>query len=255
MMAPTNLVLSVVLLLVLTGATSTAFAQPEADAEPTTEESDDSEARALFELASVHYRDGRFLDAAAEFEQAYELSGQAVLTHNIYLCYRDANQPEEAALWLRRYLESDLEIPNRANLEARLDALERSIAEDEAEVTGEPAGAHDGPSTANIVGHATSFMIAGLTLISGVVTGIMTVSAHADLSERCRDMEPYCSDPNGPADKERMQNLALATDILLATSLTAAAVGLVIALLGHGGDEEPAPVACGAGGCRFEASF
>ncbi len=110
------------------------------------------------------------------------------------------------------------------------------------------------PSTANIVGHATSFMIAGLTLISGVITGITTVSLHSDLSDRCGDMVP-CTDPNGPADRQRMRNLALATDILLGTSLVAATVGLIIALLGRAGDDEASPVACGADGCRFEARF
>jgi hypothetical protein len=245
---------SAALVLSLTGMTTTARAQSEEEPDtPAAESDDDSEARALFQLASVHYGEGRFLEAAAEFERAYELSGEAVLTHNIYLCYRDANQPAEAALWLRRYLESGLEIEHRANLEARLEALESSIAE--GENGQEPTEAHDGPSTANIVGHATAFTIAGLTLITGVVTGIMTVSANADLSDRCRDMV-VCTDPDGPAAKERMQNLALATDILLATSLTAAAVGLLIALLGRaGGDEEPTPVACGPRGCRFEASF
>jgi len=214
---------------------------------------DEDEARALFELASVHYRDGRFLDAAGEFARAYELSGRAELTHNIYLCYRDANRPADAAIWLRRYLESDAEIENRDFLQARLDALESEDGESE-EPTEEPeAHGEGGRSTANIVGHATSFTVSGLTLITAFITGGMVIAIDSDLSERCMDMTP-CADPSAEADKDTMQTLALVTDIMFATSLVTATIGLVLILAG-GGDEEESPVACGPRGCNVGWAF
>lgn len=108
----------------------TSAASQDSMAQATTRESDmdDERARASFRLGSQYYEDGRFAEAAAEFERAFGLSGRTALLYNAYLAYRDAQDQENAARALRGFLANDEEIENRALLEARLAALEEQLA-------------------------------------------------------------------------------------------------------------------------------
>src|SRR5262245_23855602 len=86
-------------------------------------------ARAHFRLGRAHYDNGDFAQAAVEFEEAYRISQRAALLYNIYLAYRDANDTRNAAEALRKYLAREKNIENRGQLESRLAALDRSLAE------------------------------------------------------------------------------------------------------------------------------
>lgn len=98
-----------------------AFAQSDAE----------EQARAAFRLGRAYYDNGDFVKAAEEFEKAYRISKKPELLYNVYLAYRDANMSREAAKALRGYLSEVNDIPNRAQLKSRLEALERSIKEEE----------------------------------------------------------------------------------------------------------------------------
>ncbi len=108
----------------------------ESMAQATTSDQDmtDAQARAHFRLGREAYEQGRFADAAQEFEIAYGLSGRGQLLYNVYLAYRDAQDIPNAARALRGYLAAVPDAPDHDHLQARLTALEGSVtAEQEAE--------------------------------------------------------------------------------------------------------------------------
>jgi len=94
----------------------------------------DLRARGHFRLGRELYDQGRFAEAAKEFEVAYGLSGRGQLLYNVYLAYRDAQDTSNAARALRGYLAAVPDAPEREHLSARLKALEAQIkqAEDDA---------------------------------------------------------------------------------------------------------------------------
>ena len=50
----------------------------------------DDEGRVHFRLGTAYYESGRFRQAAAEYQQAYDLSRRPALLYNIFLAWRDA---------------------------------------------------------------------------------------------------------------------------------------------------------------------
>lgn len=101
--------------------------------EEATEPIPDREARSRFRIGRTLYAEGRFRDAAREFARAYELSGKNALLYNMYIAYRDAGLLDEAVDALRRYLEGGREVRLREKLEARLEAMERTLQRRRAE--------------------------------------------------------------------------------------------------------------------------
>lgn len=115
------------LALALTGATlasslsmSTAVAQ-------------DDRARFHFQAGTSYYEAGDYEDALREFDRAYALSQRHQLLYNLSLCHQQLGNLDEAANFLERYLNQVEEIPNRANLERRLENFRRRAAETETE--------------------------------------------------------------------------------------------------------------------------
>jgi tetratricopeptide (TPR) repeat protein len=104
-----------------------ATAQPAAPAAVSAE--DEQKARGHFRLGRAHYDNGDFAEAAVEFEAAYRISQRSALLYNIYLAYRDASDTRHAADALRKYLKLEQTVENRGQLESRLAALDRSLAE------------------------------------------------------------------------------------------------------------------------------
>ena len=96
------------------------------------EELSDAAAMSLFNAASSLYEAGRFLDAAQQFEAAYELSPRPSLLFNAYLAYRDAGRNESAVRSLASYLENSPNAPDAERLTARLAAMRESASQDAA---------------------------------------------------------------------------------------------------------------------------
>jgi tetratricopeptide (TPR) repeat protein len=121
----------------LVGLARPALAQPttseESMAQATTSDQDmtDAQARAHFRLGRQAYEEGRFADAAQEFEIAYGLSGRGALLYNVYLAYRDAQDSPNAARALRGYLAAVPDAPDHDHLQARLVALEATVSADQ----------------------------------------------------------------------------------------------------------------------------
>ena len=255
------------LVLCLFGAAATVSAQ--ADAE--------EQARGHFRLGRAHYDNGDFLRAAQEFEAAFAISLHSQLLYNIYLAYRDANVTSKAAEALKGYLEQVADVPNRAQLAARLESLQQALANSPQQTatptppdgttpavtpTTAPTEAAAPTETADATAvTATTDTTAssggggnkliplilmgtgGAFIIGGVITGIMTSGKESDLSTLCPDMT--CSSANGAAGKDLQSSgntLALVTDILLFTGIAAAGTGAVLFLL-SGSEESSEPPA------------
>lgn len=95
---------------------------------PKNQEQADEEARVHFRLGVAYHDSGRFAKAAAEFEQAYELSKRPKLLYNLFLAHRDGGNIAAAADALEKYLTLEKEVPERDKLTARLEALKRILA-------------------------------------------------------------------------------------------------------------------------------
>ena len=117
-------------------------------AAPAPAQSQEERARAAFRLGRAHYDNGEFVKAAKEFQRAFELSGKYQLLYNVYLAYRDANMTRRAAEALRAYLDSEQDIPNRVQLEAKLRALDQSLKDKKPPAAPSPSPVQPAPTPA-----------------------------------------------------------------------------------------------------------
>lgn len=253
------------------------------------QESTDEQARRHFRLGQAHYENGSFVDAAHEFEEAYRLSNRAQLLYNVYVAYRDAGDLQHSRDALRMYLEGVPDAENASMLRARLEALDRMLAQGATETTTttttEPAtdttsatttttttttDAAADETTDEIETEATEpsggaslspfpFVVAGAgaaLMIAGAITGGVALGTQSSLDERCPDRA--C--PAGVdyvSERDTGKALAITTDVLLITGGVALAAGiawLIVELTGSSSSEQP-PVAaaCGPDGCMASA--
>jgi tetratricopeptide (TPR) repeat protein len=199
------------------------------------------------------YENGRFAEAAAEFERAYALSGRSELLYDAYLAYRDAQRDEDAARTLRAYLESVPEGPDHAGLWARLEALEREIAERHAEQEAAAEAARQAeearrraaeaerraaersarPTVREIPGEVWPWAVLGVggaMIATGVITGALAMSERSSLDSSCPLQ--LCPTGFGLAGRQTsIRSLAIATDVLLFGGGAATIAGLVLGIL------------------------
>jgi tetratricopeptide (TPR) repeat protein len=110
-------------------------------AQSTTNEADmtDLQARSHFRLGKELYDQGKFADAAKEFEVAYGLSGRSSLLYNVYLAYRDAQDTANAARALDGYLAANPNAPDFVHLSARLAKLKEILKKAEEDAASQRA--------------------------------------------------------------------------------------------------------------------
>jgi hypothetical protein len=72
-----------------------------------------------------HFRARRFIEAIHEFQLANSAAPSADLWYNIANAYEQANQPENAVEYYRRYLRDKVDPPDRADVERRITELQR----------------------------------------------------------------------------------------------------------------------------------
>ena len=248
--------------------------EPAQPAQPEQVELEDSAARGLYQVALAHYEQGRFLDAAHEFEEAHRLSGRIALLYNAYLAYRDANRRAEAARTLRAFLEGSPDAPDRTMLEARLAALDEEIRQaGTATTTG--TGNGSGASTTANGGTATSMgtggrdsshrdapppreqrsllvpivllSAGGALLVGAGVAGAVVLGWHGDLEEQCTG--GIC-DRSLESKVHNLDTLSIVADGLGLAGIVAAGIGVVLLLVGGDDDGERDPSApAAAAGC------
>lgn len=236
----------------------------------------DEAARSRFRVGQALYREGRFLDAAREFDAAYELSPRPVLLFNAYLAYRDAGDLAHAVPSLRRYLEEAPDAPDVELLQQRLEALqarldeqnasaaadeaerarleaERRAAEEAAEQARREAeesarAAERAQEPANPTGWIVGGVGAGM-LVGGAITAILAKGRIDDLEEHCPgNFCPPSYDLAG--ERASAQRVVRATDALLFGGGAVLVTGLVlVAILGGDDEDEEAPPATAGLGC------
>ena len=107
----------------------------------------DREARAQFLKGEKAFNLGKFAEALAAYQAAYEAKPLPALLFNIAQCHRNLDQPERAAFFYRRYLALD---PRSKDRQLVLDLIEEQDRKQEARVAQERAAAraaaHRSPS-------------------------------------------------------------------------------------------------------------
>lgn len=238
---------------------------------------DDARAREHFQIATRYYDEGRFREAAAQFEEAFQLSRRGELLYNAYIAYRDAHEPEEAARTLEMYLDNTPDAPDRVNLQARLEELRRAVAEEQqsaedleranaaAEAERQRAEAEAARAAeAEAQPEVWPWIILGVgaaAAIAGGIVGGLALSDSSAILDTCGE-NGFCrvsSAENLNEMRDGAKNLALAADIMLfgggAIALTGLILGLTVGLGGGGDDSDDgdadveASAQCGPGYC------
>jgi tetratricopeptide (TPR) repeat protein len=245
---------------------------------PASAQTTEEKARAAFRLGRAHYDNGDFLKAAKEFDKAYELSQRPQLLYNVYLAYRDANMPREAANALKNYLDKTQDVPNRSQLAARLRALEKGLekkeenpaeppppavvpeekeaasdaeqkepAEEEPkeEAAGEePAGeepAEEEPAADDDEGEFPLVPVILMGTGGAMIVGSVITGVMASSAQS--DLEDECPektncDPDLEDTQSKGKTLAIVTDVLLFGGIATAGVGVVLLVLDMGSGGE-----------------
>jgi tetratricopeptide (TPR) repeat protein len=247
----------------------------------------DERARNHFRVGRSLYDAGRFAEAAAEFQAAYDLSQRADLLYNVYLAHRDAQNEAAALVALRDYLRLVPEAPERAHLTARADALAATVAAAEAAAAEAAATAarHEAErleaeriiaeerarADANEARHRPLWPWAltgvGAALLgAGIPLGVVAASDADALRGTCDQLNgsPVCDPSVGLADRRGgILAMAAAGDALWATGAALAAAGLVLFFVlpdefdTPAGPAPTATASCGPTGCaaQMEVSF
>jgi hypothetical protein len=83
-------------------------------------------ARQKFKTGEAKFRAGDYRGALLEFLAADAIAPSAILVHNVAVCHERLGESDEAARRYREYLSRRPDAPNRAEVQARIAALERS---------------------------------------------------------------------------------------------------------------------------------
>lgn len=231
----------------------------------------DDEARSHFRIARTLYDEGRFREAAQEFESAYRLSNRPGLLFNMYIAYRDAGVIERAAEALREYIERQPGSPERNALLVRLRAMEetldlqsRSRDEDIAPSAPDPEPAAEEPAPAPLPPPAekrspTPFIVGGIgAALLGVaaVTGVVALNRAGAIDDACPGQTCPASFPLD--DKRRdARTMVIATDALLVAGAALVTTGVILYFVGRKKRERnpntpTMGAACAPTGCAAE---
>jgi tetratricopeptide (TPR) repeat protein len=101
----------------------------------------DRPGRALFEQAEAKFNVGRFDEALADYQAAYDVEPLPAFLFNIGQCYRNMGNFERAQFFFRRYTTLDPRSPNRPAAERLIAEMDRLADERRATAGAEPAPA------------------------------------------------------------------------------------------------------------------
>ncbi|MEM1416369.1 MAG: tetratricopeptide repeat protein, partial [Myxococcota bacterium] len=224
---------------------------------------DDARARELFIVGDELYAQGRYDEAIAAFEEAYELSPRPLLLFNLANAQERAGRWEAARASLERYL-PDAPARERGAVEMRITSLERRIerlerlrdegdapdpevvapAEPEPEPDPEPA-----ERRRSAPGLALT-LAGGAVLATGAVLGGLALGARGNVDDACQDVEGagrLCpSSVRSDADRDRA--FSISADVLMGAGAATLAVGLYLLLRkDDDADDDPVTPAASAG--------
>jgi tetratricopeptide (TPR) repeat protein len=87
----------------------------------------EKQARALYERAEKSFDVGKFADALADYQAAYEAKPLPGFLFNIAQCYRNMGDFDRARFFFRRYLAVDPRAPNRRKVEELIGEMTKQI--------------------------------------------------------------------------------------------------------------------------------
>jgi tetratricopeptide (TPR) repeat protein len=125
----------------------------EAQAAPAAGAPADKQAREHFQNAENSFNLGRFPDALADYQAAYEAKPLPGFLFNIAQCYRNMQSYERARFFFRRYLALEPHSPNRRLVEDLIAEMTREM--DKADKAGKPEKADKPDKTEQNDDHAT----------------------------------------------------------------------------------------------------
>ncbi|QQR91613.1 MAG: hypothetical protein IPJ88_07795 [Myxococcales bacterium] len=208
-------------------------------------------AKAHFKAAQSLYEAGSFASAAKEFQEAYRLSNRAEILYNIYVAYRDAGEPEQAALYLEQYLEQVPNAPDRPQLEAKLESLKKLVSErenakraaEQKETSAETNSAqaqHDSTEETSFTADVLPWILIGVgaaALATAAVTGIISLGKTSSIEDNCPGN--ICpSDYDLASKRDSAQTFTTLSDVLLFGGAGFAITGAVLLLVLDGSSEK-----------------
>jgi tetratricopeptide (TPR) repeat protein len=221
----------------------------------------DDRARLHFQAGASYYEAGDYEDALREFQRSHALSQRSELFYNFSLCYQQIGDLDNAALYLRRYLDEVEAIDNRDQLERRHENLLERIAargatptppnvgdprpDPEAEPTPdqepdtEPAAdaeaSPDEPRRGGgvPVGAVIGYAVAGVGVVLAATFGPLALRERGRIEDGC-GADRSCTS----GQVQRMDGFALGADIGLGVAVVGATVGTILLLTGRGSDDE-----------------
>ena len=212
---------------------------------PALAQDSDARARELYENGAMLYEEGRYEDAIAAWEEAYDLSERPALLYNIANAYERIGDYEAALDALGRY-RAYAPASERESLDRRLRNIEARMRE---------SGSSSSSSSTRAPRQAPEIELAPVGLVAlgvgglgtGVVFAARSASAKSQLGELC--VEGTC--PSEAADLlQQNSRSALIADICFATGALAAAGGTTLWLIDDRASLRPLP-----GGLLLEATW
>jgi tetratricopeptide (TPR) repeat protein len=235
--------------------------------------SSEDRAKELYNNGVTLYDEGRYEDAIAAWEAAYELSGKALLLFNIANAWERIGEYDRAIDALSRY-RAFAPADEKELLDRRMRNLERRIAERDAATISRPADVVTAPvETAPVTTATTStveregngkvggWVLAGVgaaTLTTGAIFGASALGTGADIVAACTDATDgmICTGDAADLVKRRKVQAAIA-DVGVVLGVATLGTGLTLALLTSdaGGVGLSPTVGLHGGGMRLDASF
>ncbi|MBO6936191.1 MAG: tetratricopeptide repeat protein [Deltaproteobacteria bacterium] len=214
-------------------------------------------ARVYFEAGMSYFDEGEYERAIPQFERALDLTTAPEILYNLYIAYERIGQFDKATVYLRTYLSVAGDIEGRAQLQSRLEALERRArqSEDEGEepevddsapvrelpADAQPRTADDAPPPVaeesetegstdggSMAGPIVSYLIAGGGLVALAVGGALALKRNSDLASDCGELaDRSCS----ADDVAPLRRASITADVGLGVAIAGALVGTLLVLL------------------------
>jgi hypothetical protein len=102
---------------------------------------DEKQARSLYERAEKNFNVGKFAEALADYQAAYEAKPLPGFLFNIAQCYRNMGNYERARFFFRRYLSIEPKAPNRRRVEELINEMSRQLEAQASAAAAAPATA------------------------------------------------------------------------------------------------------------------
>lgn len=185
--------------------------------------------RLHFQAGASYYEAGDYEDALREFTRAYELSHRPELLFNLHLCHQQLDQLDLAVERLAEYLDQVDEVPNRQNLERRLENLRTQRGADAGDEVAPPV--EPTPEREANVPMIASFAAGGVGVVLAGVFGGLALAERGSLSDRGCGVDLAC-------DAGTLRTRAILADVGLGLAAVGVGLGVVFLLLGRRGDDQ-----------------